>query len=137
MMRLCSDRHPSPGTFLGVRPSLCLTVGLTYLWGKNWKSERVGLLAGGILATSLGFFALSQYATLNMALTFWTTGTLLAGSGLLVERSVHRARRLTYMAALGIAGGILTKGDRPRLLPASGASGLRCIGVKDDADPAG
>ncbi len=87
-----------------------LTIGVTYLWGTNWKNERLGLIAGGILATSIGFFALTQFLSLDMALTFWTTLTLFAGSSLLVERSVHRVRRLTYLLAIGIAGGVLTKG---------------------------
>src|SRR5207249_4222643 len=55
-----------------------LTVGLTYLLGKHWKNERVGLLAGCILATSVGFFALTQFLVLDMALTFWLTLALYA-----------------------------------------------------------
>ena len=94
-----------------------LTVIVTYRWGSNWKNERVGLLAGGILATSLGFFAFTQYATSDMALTFWTTLALLAGSGLLVERAATRARGLTYTLAVGLAGGVLTQGLSALVLP--------------------
>ena len=96
-----------------------LTVWVTCQWGKNWKNERVGLLAGGMLATSLGFFALTQFLVLDMALTFWTTLILLAGSGLLVERSTSRARRLLYLLSVAIAGGILTKGPVAFVLPAA------------------
>jgi 4-amino-4-deoxy-L-arabinose transferase-like glycosyltransferase len=94
-----------------------LTVALTYRIGKNWKGERLGLIAGGILATSIGFFVLTQFLVLDMALTFWTTLILLACAGLLTERNVHRIRRLSYLAALGFAGGMLTKGLIALVLP--------------------
>jgi 4-amino-4-deoxy-L-arabinose transferase-like glycosyltransferase len=87
-----------------------LTVWLTFRWGSRWKNDRVGLLAGGILATSAGFFIFTQYLTLDMALTFWTTLTLMSGSGLLVERSSHRIRKLAYGFVLGLAGCVLTQG---------------------------
>jgi 4-amino-4-deoxy-L-arabinose transferase-like glycosyltransferase len=100
-----------------------LTVAVTYRMGKNWKNERVGLIAGGILATSLAFFALTQFLVLDMALTFWTSLTLLGGAGFLAEQSFARqtaarqARRWTYLMVLGVSGGILTKGVVALVLP--------------------
>src|SRR5580704_4743490 len=55
-----------------------LTVGVVYLLGRHWKGERMGLLSGGILATSVLYFALTQYLVLDMALTFWLTLSLYA-----------------------------------------------------------
>jgi 4-amino-4-deoxy-L-arabinose transferase-like glycosyltransferase len=95
-----------------------LTVWLTFRWGMHWKNERVGLLAGGLLATSTAFFAFTQYATPDVILTFWTTLTLMGGSSLLFERSAPRARRMAYLAAAGAAGGILTQGPAALVLPA-------------------
>src|SRR4029077_8284574 len=87
-----------------------LTVWVTYQMGKIWKDEWVGLLAGGILATSLAFFSLTQFLVLDMALTFWMTLALMAGISLLGERSAQRARFSTYLLAVAMAGGVLTKG---------------------------
>lgn len=87
-----------------------LTVGVVYLLGKHWKSERAGLLAGSLLATSLGFFLLTQYLVLDMALTFWMTLSLYASSRILQERPPEKVRRYTDLLMVAIAGGVLTKG---------------------------
>ncbi len=87
-----------------------LTVGVTYLIGKHWRFERAGLLAGGILATSFGFFFLTQFLVLDMALTFWMTLALYAASRILQERSPDAVKRYANLLAVAIAGGILTKG---------------------------
>lgn len=94
-----------------------LTVGLTYLIGKHWKSERCGLLAGSILATSLLFFVLTQYLVLDMALTFWMTLSLYAASRWIQERTPERLRRYAMLFALASAGGLLTKGPVAIVLP--------------------
>jgi 4-amino-4-deoxy-L-arabinose transferase-like glycosyltransferase len=86
------------------------TVCITYLLGKHWKGERAGLLAGGILATSLLFFVLTQFLVLDMALTFWLTLALYAASRMLMERLPDKVKRYTDLLALAMAGGILTKG---------------------------
>jgi len=95
-----------------------LTVWVTYHLGKNWRNERVGLLAAAMLATSLGFFIFTQYLTLDMVFTFWTTVALYAGTGLLVERSAQRARRLLIFLVVGVSGGIMTRGWGALGLPA-------------------
>ena len=95
-----------------------LTVGVTYLLGKHWKSERLGLLAGTILATSIGFFCLTQYLTLDMALTFWLTLSLYAASRILQERPPELVARYTDLLAVAMAGGILTKGLVAFVFPA-------------------
>jgi 4-amino-4-deoxy-L-arabinose transferase-like glycosyltransferase len=87
-----------------------LTVGVTYLLGKRWKDDQTGLFAGSILATSFLFFALTQYLVLDMALTFWMTLALYASARILGERAPEHVRRPTYILALAMAGGVLTKG---------------------------
>ena len=96
-----------------------LTVALTYSLGKHWKNERTGLLAGGILATSLGFFALTQFVTLDMALTFWMTLELFAATRLLTHRDAGRIRRYAFLFAIATAGGLMTKGPVAIVLPAA------------------
>ena len=78
-----------------------LTVGVVYLLGKHWKNERAGLLAGCFLATSLGFFMLTQYLVLDMALTFWMTLALYASSRILQERPPEQVRRFTDLLGAG------------------------------------
>ncbi|MFA5975464.1 MAG: phospholipid carrier-dependent glycosyltransferase [Elusimicrobiota bacterium] len=94
-----------------------LTVGLTYLIGKHWKSERCGLLAGSIVATSLFFFVLTQFLVLDMALTFWMTLSLYAASRFIPERSPNVRRRFAILFAVAAAGGLLTKGPIAVVLP--------------------
>lgn len=94
-----------------------LTVAVTMRLGREWKDDRVGILAGGVLATSLGFFALTQFLVLDMALTFWTTLTLLAAARILRERAPENVRKASYLAAAAVAGGILTKGPVAVVLP--------------------
>ncbi len=87
-----------------------LTVGLVYLLGKLWKDEQTGLWSGIVLATSLLFFALTQFLVVDMALTFWMTLALYASARILKERPPERVRRFTDLLAVAIAGGVLTKG---------------------------
>ena len=94
-----------------------LTVGLVYLIGRRWKNEQTGLIAGSVLATSLGFFCLTQYLVLDMALTFWMTLALYAGMRILLGAPAcrqagppERVRRFVDLLAVAIAGGFLTKG---------------------------
>ncbi|HVO33706.1 MAG TPA: phospholipid carrier-dependent glycosyltransferase [Elusimicrobiota bacterium] len=94
-----------------------LTVGQVIIFGRRWKNERTGILAGGILATSLLFYGLTQFVVLDMALTFWTTLALLAASQLFLERAPARAKRRGYLLAVAVAGGLLTKGPIAFALP--------------------
>jgi len=94
-----------------------LTVAVTMRLGREWKNDRVGMMAGGILATSLGFFALTQFLVLDMALTFWTTLTLLAAGRILRDRAPEDVRKASHLAAVAVAGGILTKGPVALVLP--------------------
>ena len=94
-----------------------LTVGLVYLIGRRWKNEETGLIAGSVLATSLGFFCLTQYLVLDMALTFWMTLALYAGVRILQGAPAcrqagppERVRRFGGILAVAMAGGFLTKG---------------------------
>lgn len=94
-----------------------LTVGVTYLIGKHWKSEWCGLLAGSILATSLFFFVLTQFLVLDMALTFWMTLSLYAISRWVRETAPAALRRFAVLLAVAVAGGVLTKGAVAVALP--------------------
>ena len=94
-----------------------LTVGVVYLIGKQWKNERTGLLTGCVLATSLGFFCLTQYLVLDMALTFWMALALYASVRILQERPPERVRRFSDLLAVAMAGGFLTKGPIGVLFP--------------------
>lgn len=99
-----------------------LTVGVAYLIGKHWKSERCGLLAGSILATSLFFFALTQFLVLDMALTFWTTLSLYAASRWIQEWAPEELRRFAILFAVAAAGGVMTKGPVALVLPVVGVA---------------
>ncbi len=114
-----------------------LTVGIVYILGKRWKGDRAGLLAGVVLATSLGFFCLTQYLVLDMALTFWTTLALYASARILQERPPELVRRFSVLLALAMAGGVLTKGPIAFLFPAvvlgldDGLHASRCSGAQN------
>ena len=94
-----------------------LTVAVTYLFGKHWKDPETGLLAGSALATSFLFFGLTQYLVPDMVLTFWMTLAVYASARMLMERLPERIRPPTYLWALAIAGGFLTKGVIGALFP--------------------
>lgn len=87
-----------------------LTVGLVMLLARRWKDSRVAVLSGAVLATSLLFFALTQFLVLDMALTFWFTLALFAMTGILTERLPERVGRYAYILAFALGGGFLTKG---------------------------
>lgn len=93
------------------------TVGLVYLIGKRWKSERAGLLSGSILATSFLFFGLSQKLALDMTLTGWMTLALWAAIHLLTERIPEKVAHWSYIFAFACAMGVLSKGVAGILLP--------------------
>jgi 4-amino-4-deoxy-L-arabinose transferase-like glycosyltransferase len=94
-----------------------LTVWLTLRAGRAWRSERTGVLAATILASSLLFFGLTQYLILDMTLTFWTTLMLLAASHLLKERRPDRLAPHAILFGIAAAGGTLTKGPVAIVLP--------------------
>ena len=101
--------------------ALCglLTVALVYRIGRTWKNERTGLLAGGMLATSLAFFALTQYLVVDMVLTFWLILALEASLHLVTDVAPEKIRRHALIFALGVAGAFLTKGLIGMLIPGS------------------
>ncbi len=101
-----------------------LTVLLTRVIGRRWKNERVGWMAGGMLACSLLFFGLTQFLVLDMALTFWMMLALYAGTRLLFERSSDHVGLYSVMFAVAAAGGFLTKGPVAVLLPVLALAGI-------------
>jgi 4-amino-4-deoxy-L-arabinose transferase-like glycosyltransferase len=101
---------PALTGFAGV---VLLALACIQLW-----SFRVGVLAGMLLSTSAGYFLAGQFLTLDMGLTFFMTGALLAF--LLAQREGHSARRrsrwmLVSWAAIGLA--FLSKGLVALVLP--------------------
>ncbi len=94
-----------------------LTVGFVYLLGRRWMNERTGLFAGCILATSLVFFGITQHDGFDLAITFWLTLALYAGTGMLTERLPERVRRFSTFLAVAMAGAFLMYGYTASFLP--------------------
>lgn len=86
-----------------------ITVLLVYAIGKRAKSESTGLLAGGILLSSLLFFTFARGATFDVLLTACVTGAF--ASFLVAETSTGpRARNRFILCAVCVALAVLAKG---------------------------
>lgn len=103
-----------------------LTVLLIYRMGKDWKGRRVGVLAATLLAVSFGFFAMTQFLMLDMALTFWTTLAVFSGVRLSLDSPTAHRPAWAYLMAFALAGGVLTKGLVALVLPTA-AVGLSLL----------
>lgn len=88
-----------------------------YLWGRRWMDERCGLLAASMLATSTGFFAMTQYLNLDMALAFWITLSLYYGSELIGSRHPQKLKGAALGLGIAWGFGVLTKGPVAVVLP--------------------
>jgi 4-amino-4-deoxy-L-arabinose transferase-like glycosyltransferase len=93
------------------------TVWLTFLAGRRWRDKRTGLLAGAVLATSVEFFALTQFLVLDMALTFCTTLALYAIVRFLPSRVARERRNSVLLFAAATAAGTLIKGPVALFIP--------------------
>ncbi len=89
-------------------------VWLTFSLGRAWYGWRAGWLAGGMLATSPLFFALSQSITPDVLLTACMTTALVAVAK---ARASTRKSRWVLIASIACAMGVLTKGLVGLLLP--------------------
>lgn len=108
---------------------------LTYACGRRWLGDRVGWLAGSMVATSFGYFAIARSALPDLPLTLFVCITIAAGAiGLGPEsdtrasgngdpQPVDRHRQMPRTgwlvlsaAAAGLA--VLTKGPVGIVLPA-------------------
>src|SRR5213592_663552 len=104
-----------------VAASIC--VFFVYWCGRKLWDAWIGLLAGLILATSIGFFAFARAASMDMPLAACLTTALVFF--LFGVNDVDRRRRLwfpAFYAALGL--GVLAKGPVALLLPALSLAGF-------------
>jgi 4-amino-4-deoxy-L-arabinose transferase-like glycosyltransferase len=85
--------------------------------GRRWYDETTGLLAGAIVATNFGYFAIGRMALPDLPLTFCITLAIWAAlvSTLEQERS---PRKFVILAALGFGLGFLMKGPVGVIIPA-------------------
>lgn len=113
-------RFPSALAGLGL-------VFLSYAIGRRWYDPATGLLAGLVTATSFGYVAMARQALPDLTLAFFITLTIASALVALVEfptppaatRSKRSGRRVALLvAAIGAAGGLLTKGPIGLVLPA-------------------
>ncbi len=112
----------NPPDFLAILPIALLgtaTVLLTFLIGKVLANERVGLIAGFILATMSGFFILHRRCLVDPTLLFFTVLSLYG----FVTGYQTPGRRFRFFAIfyLAMAGGFLSKGLIGMAVPAGTA----------------
>jgi 4-amino-4-deoxy-L-arabinose transferase-like glycosyltransferase len=112
----------NPPDFLAILPIALLgtaTVLLTFLIGKVLVNERVGLIAGFILATMSGFFILHRRCLVDPTLLFFTVLSLYGfAAGFQTPTRRFRFFAIFYLA---MAGGFLSKGLIGVAIPAATA----------------
>jgi 4-amino-4-deoxy-L-arabinose transferase-like glycosyltransferase len=89
---------------------------VTAACARRWLDEGVALLAGAIVATSYGYYALGRMALPDMPLTFCITLAIWAALVATLERE-RQPRRWVLLSAVGMALGFLAKGPLGVLLP--------------------
>jgi len=110
----------NPPDFLGFVPIVFLGTGtilITYLIGKQLAGERIGLMAGFILATMSNFISYHRHLRVDPALLFFVTLSLygfVTGYQASTKRSLFLA--LFYLA---MAGAFLSKGIVGVAIPAA------------------
>ena len=108
-----------PDEFLARLWSALAGVGLvlvTTSCGRRWYDESVGLLAGAIAATSVGYFAVSRMALPDLPLAFSVTAATWAIFVATLERE-RNPREWLFYAAVATALGFLVKGPLAIVLP--------------------
>lgn len=90
---------------------------ITFACGRRWYDDRVGLLAGVIVATSFGAVSAARLSLPDLPLAFFITLTTWAAFVALFDRQ-RKARSWWLVSALGAAFGFLTKGPLALLIPA-------------------
>ena len=96
-------------------------VGLALLTGaiaRRWVGSGPDLLAGGIVATSLGLTRLARSALPDVPLAFFVTIAIWAGTEAFGREAAPGRRRWLWLAALALALGFLTKGPVAIAVPA-------------------
>ncbi|MGO8987876.1 MAG: ArnT family glycosyltransferase [bacterium] len=112
----------NPSDFLAILPVAFLgtaTVLLTFLIAKVLANERVGLIAGFILATMSGFFILHRRCLVDPALLFFTVLSLYGFAA--AYQAPSRRFRFFAIFYLAMAGGFLSKGLIGVAIPAATA----------------
>ncbi|MGE0043571.1 MAG: phospholipid carrier-dependent glycosyltransferase [Vicinamibacterales bacterium] len=90
---------------------------VTAACARRWFDEGVGLLAGAIVATNFGYFALARMALPDLPLAFCITLAIFAAFVATLEQERH-PRRWVLLSALAMALGFLLKGPLGILIPA-------------------
>jgi len=88
---------------------------LTWQLGRRLYGERVGFLAGLILATTLEFMILSRVVQYDIPFTFFVTLALFCFASAVVQEDKRRLYFLGFYAAAALA--VLTKGPIGLILP--------------------
>lgn len=88
------------------------TIAMVYAFGRRWISERFGLLAGAILATSAMFVGIGRMSITDMTLSMLMTGTTLS-----LFMAAHA--NIRWWLAAGVFAGlaVLTKGPVGIVVP--------------------
>jgi len=81
-------------------------IAVTVWFAATMTTGQVGIVAGLLLATSAGIFALARYAILDTLFTMFTFG----GAALLTIAAMRDRRHLQWPGYVAIACGVLTKG---------------------------
>ena len=91
---------------------------LSYACASRWYGRRTGLLAGAIVATSFGYFAMARQSLPDLPLAFFVTLATWAGIVAVGDAATRgQARAWLLLAAAAAAAGMLTKGPLGVLLP--------------------
>lgn len=100
--------------------SACSGVGLvlvTAACGRRWYDEETGVLAGAIVATNFGYFALARMALPDLPLAFFITLAIFAACMATLERT-RSPRGWVFVSAVALGLGLLAKGPVAFVLPA-------------------
>ncbi len=113
----------NPPDFLAFLPIILLgtgTVLITYLIGRKLAGEKIGLMAGFILATMSSFISFHRHFRVDPVLLFFTTLSLY---GFAAGYQASRKRSLFFcFFYLGMAGAFLSKGIVGVAIPAATVS---------------
>lgn len=99
--------------------SACAGLGLvlvTAACARKWYDDETALVAGAIVATNFGYFAMAGMALPDLPLAFFVTLAIFAAFMATLEQE-RRPRRWVLMAAASLAAGFLTKGPVALVVP--------------------
>lgn len=89
---------------------------ITATCARRWFDDGTALLAGAIVATSFGYYAVARMALPDLPLTFFITLAIWAGWVATLEQERHRTRWV-LLSAVAMALAFLTKGPVGVLIP--------------------